>query len=105
MEDFILSFPIDFIKKEQRIVSGIATADNIDKSGDLVNFDASIEAFKNWGGNIREMHAPIAVGKAIKYEPIKMQSKLRPTYQKAQKTHGKKFLMGRLLLFQLAERL
>jgi hypothetical protein len=72
MEDFNLSFPIDMIKKEERIIVGIATADNIDKAGDIVEFDASVEAFKNWQGNIREMHAPIAVGKAIKYEPIKI---------------------------------
>lgn len=72
MENFNLSFPIDMIKKEERIVSGIATADNIDKSGDLVEFSASLEAFKNWGGNIREMHAPIAVGKAIHYEPVEI---------------------------------
>jgi hypothetical protein len=74
MENFNLSFPIDMIKREERIVSGIATADNIDKSGDIVQFDASLEAFKSWGGNIREMHAPIAVGKAISYEPIKVKS-------------------------------
>lgn len=74
MENFNLSFPIDMIKKEERIVSGIATADNIDKSGDVVEFNASLDAFKNWGGNIREMHAPIAVGKAINYEPIKIKS-------------------------------
>jgi hypothetical protein len=72
MENFNLSFPIDMIKKEERIVSGIATADNIDKSGDIVEFGASLEAFKNWGGNIREMHAPIAVGKAISYEPVEI---------------------------------
>lgn len=72
MENFNLSFPIDMIKKEERIVSGIATADNIDKSGDLVEFSASLEAFRNWGGNIREMHAPIAVGKAINYEPVEI---------------------------------
>lgn len=74
MENFNLSFPIDMIKREERIVSGIATADNIDKSGDIVEFNASLEAFKNWGGNIREMHAPIAVGKAISYEPVEIQS-------------------------------
>ena len=72
MENFNLSFPIDFIKKEERIVSGIATADNVDKSGDIVEFNASLDAFKNWGGNIREMHAPIAVGKAISYEPVEI---------------------------------
>ena len=74
MENFNLSFPIDMIKREERIVSGIATADNIDKSGDIVEFNASLEAFKNWGGNIREMHAPIAVGKAISYEPVEIES-------------------------------
>jgi len=72
MEDLNLSFPIDMIKKEQRIVVGIATADNVDKAGDLIDFEASVEAFKNWTGNIREMHAPIAVGKAISYKPIKI---------------------------------
>lgn len=72
MAAFNLSFPIDMIKKEERIVSGIATADNIDKVGDVVDFEASLSAFKNWQGNIREMHAPVAVGKAISYKPIKI---------------------------------
>ena len=35
MSDFNISFPIDMIKREQRIVVGIATSDNIDKAGDL----------------------------------------------------------------------
>ena len=72
MDNFNFSFPINMIKKEQRIISGIATADNVDKSNDVVEFIASEIAFKNWQGNIREMHAPIAVGKAISYKPIKM---------------------------------
>ena len=72
MEDLNLTFPIDMVKREERIVVGIATADNIDKAGDLIEFEASIEAFKNWTGNIREMHAPIAVGKAINYKPVKV---------------------------------
>jgi hypothetical protein len=70
MENFNISFPIDFIKREERIVVGIATADNVDKAGDIIDFNASLTAFKNWSGNIREMHSPIAVGKAIKYEPV-----------------------------------
>lgn len=81
MENFNLSFPIDMIKKEERIVSGIATADNIDKSGDVVEFNASLEAFKNWGGNIREMHHPIAVGKAISYEPVEIESETGEKYK------------------------
>jgi DNA-binding ferritin-like protein len=40
-----------------------------------VDFEASKEAFANWGGNIREMHAPIAVGKAINYEPVVLKDK------------------------------
>ena len=72
MDNFNFSFPIDMIKKEQRLISGIATADNVDKSNEVVEFAASEIAFKNWQGNIREMHAPIAVGKAISYKPIKM---------------------------------
>ena len=72
MENFNISFPISFVKKEERVVVGIATADNIDKSGDVVDFNASVDAFKNWAGNIREMHSPIAVGKAINYEPVKI---------------------------------
>ena len=72
MSDFNLVFPInmDLTKKEERIVVGIATADNIDKSGDIVTFEASQEAFSRWQGNIREMHAPIAVGKAISHKPV-----------------------------------
>jgi hypothetical protein len=80
MSDFNISFPIDMIKREQRIVVGIATADNIDKAGDIVDFEASKEAFANWGGNIREMHAPIAVGKAVKYEPVTIKGVDGTTY-------------------------
>jgi len=72
MESFNLTFPISMVKREERIVVGIATADNVDKSGDIVDFDASVDAFQSWTGNIREMHAPIAVGKAISYEPVKI---------------------------------
>jgi hypothetical protein len=70
MENFNLVFPISMVKREERIVVGIATADNVDKTGDIVDFNASVEAFKDWAGNIREMHAPIAVGRAVDYEPV-----------------------------------
>lgn len=81
MEDFNFSFPISFVKKEERIVVGIATADNIDKSNDIVDPDASVEAFKNWQGNIREMHAPIAVGKAIRHRPVTIKGPDGKTYR------------------------
>lgn len=67
---FHLEFPFTKIDREKRIVVGIATADNIDKSGDIVDYNASMDAFGRWIGNIREMHAPKAVGKALSYRGI-----------------------------------
>ena len=69
MDNINFSFPITMIKKEQRIVCGIATADNVDKSNDIVDFAASEIAFKNWQGNIREMHGSNAVGKMVSFRP------------------------------------
>lgn len=70
--ELTFTFPFQKINKEQRIVTGIATADNIDLADDIVNFDASVEAFSNWIGNIREMHSPIAVGKLIDWKPVQV---------------------------------
>jgi len=64
------TFPFQKINKEQRIVTGIATADNPDLVDDVVNFDASVKAFSNWIGNIREMHSPIAVGKLVDWKTV-----------------------------------
>lgn len=68
--DLTFTFPFQKIDREQRIVTGIATADNPDLVDDVVNFDASVEAFSNWVGNIREMHSPVAVGKLIDWKPV-----------------------------------
>lgn len=70
MDTFSLSFPIQKIDKNKRIVTGIATADNVDQEDDLIEFDASLEAFSNWIGNIREMHQPVAVGKIVDWSPV-----------------------------------
>lgn len=64
------TFPFQKINKEQRIVTGIATADNPDLVNDVVNFNASVQAFSNWIGNIREMHSPIAVGKLVDWKTV-----------------------------------
>lgn len=68
--DINFIFPFQKINQEQRIVTGIATADNVDLADDIVNFDASVEAFSNWIGNIREMHSPIAVGKLVDWKQV-----------------------------------
>lgn len=67
------TFPFQKINQEQRIVTGIATADNPDLVDDVVNFDASVEAFSNWVGNIREMHSPVAVGKLVDWKQVPVQ--------------------------------
>jgi len=71
-ENLQLIFPVSLIKNEERVVVGVATADNVDKSGDVVDFSASMTAFKNWQGNIREMHQPLAVGKAVGHRPVEI---------------------------------
>lgn len=60
-----IHIPISKIDEEQRMVWGIATSEAIDSQGDIIDYEASKAAFGSWLGNIREMHQPIAVGKAI----------------------------------------
>jgi hypothetical protein len=62
------SMPIGKVDQERRIVSGFATLDNIDKQNDIVTTEASIEAFKKFRGNLREMHQPTAVGKVVSFK-------------------------------------
>jgi hypothetical protein len=67
---FHIVFPFQKIDKEQRIVTGIATADNVDYEDDRISFEGSLNAFSSWIGNIREMHSPLAVGKLVDYRPV-----------------------------------
>lgn len=62
---FNIHIPISKVDEEQRVVWGVATTEAIDSQGDVVDYNASKSAFSRWLGNIREMHQPIAVGKAI----------------------------------------
>ena len=66
-----LSMPIAKVDKERRIVSGFATLDNVDKQNDIVTSEASVKAFSNFRGNIREMHQPSAVGKMVSFKEDK----------------------------------
>jgi methyl-accepting chemotaxis protein len=62
------SMPIGKIDQERRIVSGFATLDNVDKQNDIVTTEASMNAFKKFRGNLREMHQPSAVGKVVSFK-------------------------------------
>ncbi len=64
-----LSVPFTKVNREKRTVSGFATLDNVDQTGDLVTAEASLKAFESFRGNIREMHGPNAVGKMISFKP------------------------------------
>jgi archaellum component FlaC len=63
-----LSMPFAKVDEERRIVSGFATLDNVDKQGDIVTTEASIDAFQRFQGNLREMHQPIAIGKVLYFK-------------------------------------
>jgi hypothetical protein len=63
--------PIGKIDVERRMVSGFATLDNVDRQGDIVTTESSVEAFKNFRGNLREMHQPSAVGKIVSFKEDK----------------------------------
>ena len=64
-----LAVPFTKVNRENRTVSGFATLDNIDQTGDVVTAEASLNAFNSFRGNIREMHSSVAVGKMISFKP------------------------------------
>lgn len=63
-----LSMPLSKVDKENRLVHGFATLDNVDSQGDVVEATASMNAFARARGNIREQHDENkAVGKLMDY--------------------------------------
>jgi len=68
-DQIVLSVPFTKVNREKRTVSGFATLDNLDQTGDVVTMEASVKAFENFRGNIREMHGSNAVGKMISFKP------------------------------------
>lgn len=63
-----MTMPLSKIDKENRLVSGFATLDNLDSQGDVVKSEASMLAFSRARGNIREQHdAHKAVGKMVNF--------------------------------------
>lgn len=64
-----LAVPFSKVNRENRTVSGFATLDNLDQTGDVVTAEASLKAFESFRGNLREMHQPLAVGKVVSFKP------------------------------------
>ena len=100
---FLISMPFTKVDKEKRTVSGFATTDAIDKQNEQVDYDASKEAFKDWSGNIREMHEPVAVGKAVSWEPDdeKRGMKVTAYISKGAQATWEKILDGTLKAFSI----
>ncbi len=66
-DNITIGVPFAKVDQENRIVSGFATLDNVDKHGDVVTSEASEKAFSNFRGNVREQHLPIAAGKVVNF--------------------------------------
>jgi hypothetical protein len=77
MKSLHLFAQIAKIDESKHEVWGIATAEVVDKEGEIFDYDTSKPYFKHWSeeiskatdgkslGNVREMHAPSAVGKLV----------------------------------------
>ena len=68
-DNISLSVPFTKVNREKRTVSGFATLDNVDQTGDVVTAEASLKAFEGFRGNLREMHNSTAVGKIVSFKP------------------------------------
>lgn len=67
-EQIQIAVPFTKFDKANRRVSGWATIDNIDQSGDVLTAEASKEAFDTFRGNVREQHDKNkAVGKIVSF--------------------------------------
>jgi hypothetical protein len=55
------------VDKENRLVYGFATLDNVDKQGDRILPEANLNAFGKSRRNLREMHSNIAAGKVVDF--------------------------------------
>lgn len=62
-----MNMPFAKVDVEKRIVSGFATLNNLDKQKDIVLTEASVQAFKSFRGNIRELHEKIAAGRLLSF--------------------------------------
>lgn len=68
----MLYAPITRVDKENWVVEGVATSEEVDSFGTIFSFEASKKAFQQWAqrnANVREMHDKKAVGKGMLWWP------------------------------------
>jgi len=70
MQDFSFSFPICKIDRARREIRGVGTSEILDTQGEVLSYEGSKAAFAEWidGVPLREMHQPVAAGRAIEFE-------------------------------------
>ncbi len=77
------------VDEARREVWGVATAEMVDKEGEILDYESSKPYFKAWSdeiskatdgrslGNVREMHEPSAVGKLIAIDFVDQEKEVR----------------------------
>lgn len=61
----ILPCEIRIVDEEKREIEVCATSEAKDSYGTIFGYDASVDAFDRWAGNVREMHNRVAVGRKV----------------------------------------
>jgi hypothetical protein len=66
-EQLTAFIPFTKFDEEQRLVYGVATSEDLDSQGDILDWEGTKLALADYAqwGNVREMHEPSAVGKAV----------------------------------------
>lgn len=104
--NFSFTIPIVKVDKEKREVYGVATAEQLDSQGEVMEYSGSVDAFKGWAGNIREMHQPKAVGRKVEveYDDAKKQIMVRARVSKGAQDTWEKVLDGTLRCYSVGGR-
>lgn len=67
--DVVISIPLAIAKggvdASRRTVRGLMTQECVDAHGEEVDFESVKSCLSAWRGNVREMHQPVAVGRAV----------------------------------------
>ncbi len=90
--------PITRIDAATREIEVTATSEALDAFGTVFDYAASKEAFQRWLGNVREMHANVAVGKrvAVICDDVARQIRVRLKISRGAASTWEKILDGTL---------
>lgn len=102
----LLFIPLAKIDETEQTVTGIVTAEVLDKSGEIFHYESSVPYFKAWTadfervtkgkskGNVRAMHQPNAVGKVVDIVFDDANKSITATVKIVDKTEWEKVVEG-----------